>query len=79
MATSTISKLRTKHDTAKLLGISIATLDRHIAAGCIEYYKVGWQVRFSDEQINAYLERALNAPREKHAAKKASRRARKAA
>ena len=68
MATTTVSKLRSKLETARLLGISIATLDRHIAAGCIEYYKVGWHVRFSDEHINAYLESTLNAPRQKHKA-----------
>ncbi len=69
MATATVSKLRSKFDTAKLLGISIATLDRHIAAGRIEYYKVGWHVRFSDEQISAYLESTRNAPRTKHKAR----------
>lgn len=63
---ATLNKLRSKPETAKLLGISTATLDRHIAAGRIEYYKVGWHVRFSDEQISAYLERALNAPRQRY-------------
>lgn len=68
MATSTVGKLRTKLETARQLGISIATLDRHISAGRIEYFKIGWHVRFSDEQINAYLERALNAPRQRYKA-----------
>jgi excisionase family DNA binding protein len=63
MTTTSVGKLHSKPETAKLLSISIATLDRLIAAGRIEYFKIGWHVRFSDEQINTYLERSRNAPR----------------
>jgi excisionase family DNA binding protein len=81
MTNTSVGKLRSKPETAKQLSISIATLDRLIAAGRIEYFKIGWHVRFSDEQINAYLENARNAPRQRHSARrKATRqRARKAA
>lgn len=66
MATKTISKLRSKPETARILGISIATLDRRIEAGEIEYFKIGWRVLFDDAQIEAYKERCLNAPRIAH-------------
>ena len=75
MATTTVSKLRSKPETARLLGISIATLDRHIAAGRIEYFKIGWHVRFSDAQIEAYLQSALNAPRQRQPVKRGRKRA----
>jgi excisionase family DNA binding protein len=78
MATTSVGKLHSKPDTAKMLKISIATLDRLIAAGRIEYFKIGWHIRFSDEQIDAFLDSARNAPRERNSAKK-TKRARKAA
>lgn len=69
MATTTLSKLRTKPETARLLGISVATLDRRIDAGDIEYFKIGWHVRFSDEQIEAYKAHCLNGPRRRQRAR----------
>ena len=48
-------ELRTKAETAKILRISIATLDRRIATHSIEFYRVGWQILFSREQIQNYL------------------------
>jgi excisionase family DNA binding protein len=82
MAGASISRLRSKPETARILGISLATLDRRIADGSIEYYKQGWRVMFGDAQIEAYLERCRNAPRHRHSArgkKAAGRRAQKAA
>jgi excisionase family DNA binding protein len=75
MATTTVGKLLTKQDAARQLGISIATLDRHIAAGRIEYFKVGWHVRFSEAQIQAFLDSALNGPRQRQPAKRGRKRA----
>lgn len=48
-------ELRTKAETAKILRISIATLDRRISTHSIEFYRVGWQILFSREQIQNYL------------------------
>lgn len=48
-------ELRTKAETAKILRISIATIDRRIKTGSIEFYRVGWQILFSREQIQNYL------------------------
>lgn len=48
-------KLRTKSETADFLRISIATLDRRIADGSIEFYRVGWQILFDEQQIENYL------------------------
>jgi len=45
------------------LRISIATLDRRIADGSIEYFKVGWQVLFDDDQIEKYLLACKNGSR----------------
>lgn len=75
MATTAVGKLFTKQDAARQLGISIATLDRLISAGRIEYFKVGWHIRFSDAQIEAFLANSLNAPRERKAAKRGRKRA----
>lgn len=78
MALASVGKLHSKRDTAKLLNISIATLDRRIADGSINYYKQGFRIAFSDAQIEEYLALCLNAPRQREQ-KKSSRRARKAA
>ncbi len=48
-------ELRTKAETAKILRISVATIDRRIKTGSIEFYRVGWQILFSREQIQNYL------------------------
>lgn len=65
-------KLRTKSETADILRISIATLDRRIADGSIEYFKVGWQVLFNDEQIQEYLSNCKNGSRKRGTHKNAS-------
>ncbi len=70
MAATTVGKLRSKAETAEFLSISIATLDRHIAAGYIEYFKIGWHVRFSDAQVEAYLQSTRNGSRQRPPAKK---------
>ncbi|MEK7722714.1 MAG: helix-turn-helix domain-containing protein [Acidobacteriota bacterium] len=56
-------RLRTKAETAKLLRISIATLDRRISDGSIEYFKVGWQILFNEQQIQSYLSKCKNGSR----------------
>lgn len=65
-------KLRTKSETAEILRISIATLDRRISDGSIEYYKVGWQVLFNDEQIEEYVSKCKNGLRSRGTHKNAS-------
>ena len=65
-------KLRTKSETAEILRMSVATLDRRIADGSIEYYKVGWQVLFNDEQIQAYLFSCKNGSRARRTQENAS-------
>lgn len=65
-------KLHTKSETADILRVSIATLDRRIADGSISYFKVGWQVLFDNEQIQAYLSKCLNGSRARKTHKNAS-------
>ncbi len=69
-----VGRLRSKLETAKLLGISIATLDRRISEGSINYFKQGWRILFSEEHIQEYLAGCLNAPRQRHTARRAVRR-----
>lgn len=75
MSIKTVSRLRSKPETAKLLGISMATLDRRIADGSINYFKQGWRIAFSDGHIADYLSLCLNAPRVAHPRKERKRRA----
>ena len=63
--------LHTKAETADILRISIATLDRRITDGSIEYFKVGWQVLFNDEQIQNYLSNCKNGSRKRRTHKNA--------
>lgn len=63
--------LHTKAETADILRISIATLDRRITDGSIEYFKVGWQVLFNDEQIQDYLSNCKNGSRSRRTHKNA--------
>lgn len=65
-------KLRTKSETAEILRISVATLDRRIADGSIEYFKIGWQVIFSEEQIQTYLSSCKNGSRARRTQENAS-------
>lgn len=46
--------LLSRSETARLLGISPATLSRLIASGAIEFYKNGWRTQFDLKQIRAY-------------------------
>jgi excisionase family DNA binding protein len=46
-----------RKQTARLLGISNATLSRLMAAGEISFYKVGWRTLFDEAQIKEYLAR----------------------
>jgi excisionase family DNA binding protein len=55
--TMTFGKLMTKAEAARILRISVATLDRRIADGSIAYYKQGWQVFFSEQHIEDYMAR----------------------
>ncbi len=66
-----VRQLSTKAETAKRLRISCATLDRRITDGLISYYKVGWQVLFDDEQIQAYLSKCENGSRKRRTHKNA--------
>lgn len=64
-STMNFGKLRTKAETAEILRISIATLDRRIEDGSIEYFKLGWFVMFSDEQIENYVSKCKNGSRKR--------------
>ena len=75
MAIASVGKLRSKPETARILGISLATLDRRIADGSINYFKQGARVCISDEQISEYLSHCLNAPRQRSAVKRQRKRA----
>jgi excisionase family DNA binding protein len=46
-----------KRDVVGLLGISLRTLDRLIAAGEIEAIRVGGQLRFEQVALAAFVER----------------------
>ncbi len=66
-----VGQLFTKAETAKRLRMSVATLDRRITDGLISYYKVGWQVLFDDEQIQAYLSKCKDGSRARRTHKNA--------
>lgn len=52
-------KWYSKKETAKILGVSIQTLDRLMANGTITYYKTSpyksAKVRFLEEDVNKFL------------------------
>jgi excisionase family DNA binding protein len=51
-----LNDLLSKQQTAKMLGISISTLDRLMAAEKIEFYKLGLRrVAFDQRHIQNYL------------------------
>ncbi|HVG33581.1 MAG TPA: excisionase family DNA-binding protein [Pyrinomonadaceae bacterium] len=56
MARKDIDGLLTRRQAAKRLGISYSTLSRLMAAGGINFYRIGWRTLFDDAQIEAYLE-----------------------
>ncbi len=67
-----VGQLFTKAETAKRLRISCATLDRRITDGLISYYKVGWQILFDNQQIEAYLSSCKNGSRGRRTQENAS-------
>ena len=62
-----IMHLMTREDAARRLRVGLRTLDRRIASGDIECYRLGdgprAPVRISEDQIVAFLERGASAPR----------------
>lgn len=44
-----------KYDLAKLLKLSVSTIDNKMKAGEIKFYKIGKSVRFDDAMINEFL------------------------
>ena len=59
----TIENLKTIEDFMKITGVSRDKANRLMKSGELEFFKIGWQIRFSDEQIEAFLEKCRNAPR----------------
>jgi len=51
-------ELYDKKEAAKVLRVSIVTLDRLRKSGLLPYRKVGAQVRFLPEDIQIYLEKS---------------------
>lgn len=52
------SSLYSKPQAAEFIGVSISTLDRLMAAGKIEFYRVSLRrIAFSREQLENYLSR----------------------
>jgi excisionase family DNA binding protein len=49
-------RLKTKKETARFLGISEPGLDRLRAAGLIQYIRVGSLVRFTQADIQEYID-----------------------
>jgi excisionase family DNA binding protein len=50
-----IPVLYTKKETAEMLRISPATLDKLVATGWIVSTKIGWQVRFTEKSFNDFI------------------------
>tara|TARA_E500000318_G_C3538458_1_gene203630 strand:- start:173 stop:445 length:273 start_codon:yes stop_codon:yes gene_type:complete len=44
-----------KYDLAKLLKLSVSTIDNKMKAGEIKFYKIGKSVRFDDAMVNEFL------------------------
>lgn len=57
LTTRNTTELLTKAEVASLFKISQRTLGNEMALGRIEYHRVGGQVRFTQEQVDAYLAR----------------------
>ena len=53
-----LDELYNKRKAAAILGISTVTLDRLRQSGLLPYRKIGRQIRFLPEDIQAYLEKA---------------------
>lgn len=51
---SLVVKMHSRAEAAQLLGISIPTLDRRLAAGDLEHYKDGSRVLIDTAQIEEY-------------------------
>jgi excisionase family DNA binding protein len=45
----------TRPETADWLGCSVATVDRLIAAGAIEFVRIGGRTRFTPEALERYI------------------------
>lgn len=58
--------LHTRHETAKILGVSVSTLDNERAEGRITYiqYRPNGRVMISDEAISEYIAKATHKVRE---------------
>lgn len=56
-------KLKKIEDVMKEHDVSRDFVNRQMKNGNLEYFKVGWQIRFSDDQIETFLEKCRNAPR----------------
>ena len=52
------TKLYNKREVAKLFGVCERTIDMLRQKGDIQYCKVGSQIRFSEEDIRAFIERS---------------------
>jgi len=51
--------LYTKKSLAAFLKLHPATIDRHVAAGRLRALRIGTQVRFRPEDVNAFLEECV--------------------
>lgn len=51
------NEMHTRAETARILGISLPTLDRRLAAGELAHYKDGARVLIDDAQIEEYKQR----------------------
>lgn len=61
-STPTIPRLLTPQQTADVLGISRATVERLAADGELKRLKVRGSVRFNAADLTAYVERRMEAP-----------------
>ena len=50
-----MKSLYTKIDLAENLSLSIGTIDNHMKRGNLKYLKIGKAVRFTDQDIDAWL------------------------
>lgn len=46
-----------RHEAAHWAGVSVKTLDRHIADGELKVYRVGKSVRITEADLRAWIER----------------------
>lgn len=50
-----MTKLLNKEQVSEILGVSVKTLERIIADGSLQYYRIRGQLRFNEQDVMRYI------------------------